>query len=727
MKNSIFLRFVVLFVLLSSLLLGKPAAAAQNALALRINSVEVVEDTDALILNSYFTIFDSVSGNVVTNAQINSAEIVFIDTQTKAEAQILQPDTPFYIALVLDTSGSMTGAAAALRAAAVEAIKSPPAGARFSIMTFNEQFDLVQDFLDIRNTDPLDRAINKIQPEANKGTCLYDAAYSAIAELERAPKGRRAVILFTDGKDELANGNQCSKHGYADVVQYATRNDINVPIHTIGLASRASAINSDELKNMATSTGGFSVIGGQENLTDLFKNIMEVLKSQLLAQAKLYPSAGTYNVLLRIKLNDGTIISESFNFTCTRNYTAPLPPFNMTLGGLAYSSAQGGYQVDLNITTPQRAQSLMISVWDTKSGLKVYESAHQNLSPQSSFLIPSADMINGSDYEIRFAAFGQDGQAIPNSEGSPVYLTHEFRHEVSSGLKIDTVTINGQELAISIQVQNQQEIGKYQAWLVSEENNVQVSGSEYTTDTLENGSMLRLPMSVIPAGKYKLVVRALDKGGKPSASTEYPGLSYTPPPPPSFFKRATTALMAEPLILVSIVLILVIIAGWLVIGSLRSRSMTATPMLQSSLPPARMKGSKELPISQTLVGPPKENIKAAPAARQPTLSVPAAALRILESADQAWMGKTCSLSHFPFTIGREGCDLNLENDRSISHRHAVITYDEQKQVFLITDVSRNGILLGGQRIPKDIPTRITPGAVLGIGPRTTAVFDFIKK
>jgi VWFA-related protein len=726
MKRSTFRRVGVFFLLLSGLLVGNPAFAAQNGLALRINSVEVVEDTDALILNNYFTIFDSVSGNVVTNARVNTAEIVFIDTQTKAEAQILQPDTPFYIALVLDTSGSMTGAAAALRDAAVAAIKSPPTGARFAIMTFNEQFEVVEDFLDIRNTDPLERAINKVQPVANKGTCLYDAAYSAIAELERAPKGRRAVILFTDGKDELANGSPCSKHSYADVIQYATRNDMSVPIHTIGLASQASGINSEELKNMATGTGGFSVIGGQENLTDLFRNIMEVLKSQLLAQAKLYPSAGTYNVLLRVRLDDGTIISESFNFTSSRNYTPPLPPFNLTLGGLAYSSAQGGYQVDLNITTPQQAQSLSISVWDTRSGLKVYESAHQNLSPQSSFLIPSADMINGSDYELRLTAFGADGQPIPNADGSPVFLAHKFHHEVSSVIKIDTVTIIGQDLAISMQVQNQQEIGKYQAWLVSEESNVQVPGSEYTTDTLDNGSVLHLPISAVPAGKYKLVVRALDKSGKPSASTEYPGLNYTPPVTPNFFNKEISPLLENPLtllILISIVLILVFIAVWLVISLLRSRSMAAGHM-----PPlARIKGSRHLLVNQTQVGPPNEPIQAAPVPRQPTLNVPAAALRILESADLAWMGKTCSLSHFPFTIGREGCDINLENDRSVSHRHAVITYDEQKQAFFITDVSRNGILLGGQRIPKDTPTRIMPGAVLGLGPRTTAVFDFIKK
>ena len=42
------------------------------------------------------------------------------------------------------------------------------------------------------------------------GTCLYDAAYQAVEMASTTPPGRRAVVLFTDGKDETASGEQCS-------------------------------------------------------------------------------------------------------------------------------------------------------------------------------------------------------------------------------------------------------------------------------------------------------------------------------------------------------------------------------------------------------------------------------------------------------------------------------------------------------------------------------------
>ena len=81
-----------------------------------INYPEVTDTGDALQLGLYFTITDN-AGHVVTNANVQAAKIQLDDGQRDDNAQVEQPTTPFYITLVLDASGSMGGAAEAMRQA----------------------------------------------------------------------------------------------------------------------------------------------------------------------------------------------------------------------------------------------------------------------------------------------------------------------------------------------------------------------------------------------------------------------------------------------------------------------------------------------------------------------------------------------------------------------------------------------------------------------------------
>jgi hypothetical protein len=193
--------------------------------------------------------------------------------------------------------------------------------------------------------------------------------------------------------------------------------------------------------------------------------------------------------------------------------------------------------------------------------------------------------------------------------------------------------------------------------------------------------------------------------------------------------RVVNGLVKNLLILGSVVLILLLVVGFLVIGSIRSRTMTATPILQANMTGKKKQpGAGDLPVNQTQIFSRKDLPLTNPAVtRQQTLAaplpLPQAALRITTSADPEWTGKTCAVTHLPFAIGRQGCDLNIENDRSISHVHAKISYDERTRTFMITDLSRNGVLLGGERIPKDTAIRLQPGASIGLGPNTTAIFE----
>ena len=316
---------LLVLLVLTWLLPAAPSAHAQVPSQLIINYPEVIDLGDeGMQLGLYFTIADS-TGRVVPNAQIQSARIVLDDGQTADNLAPEQPNTPFYIALVLDASGSMGPAAAAMRDAANQAIRSAPEQAQVAVIRFNESIDVLQDFTSDRNRAA--NAVGDVQPVNLKGTCLYDASWRAIELVSQAPPGRRAIVVFTDGTDRLRpapDTTPCSQHTFAQVVDYATSPAARVPVHTIGL--RTSDLNPTELRNLANQTGGLSVVGEQGDLNALFQDIMNALKNQWLARGIFFPERGTHAATLVVTLANGTKLSASTQFEVPRDFAVPQTP-----------------------------------------------------------------------------------------------------------------------------------------------------------------------------------------------------------------------------------------------------------------------------------------------------------------------------------------------------------------------------------------------------------------
>ena len=319
-------------------------------------------------LSVYVTLVDDSTGRAITGGSIKDAQINLLDMDKKYPATVKQADSPFYIALIIDSSGSMLPAAKKLRDAAKQAVNNPPKGAQFAIFQFDEQLQLIHDFTD--NKDVLASAIDKVQPRYGKSTCLYDSAYDTIDMLSKAPKGRKALILFTDGKDEKSGGGICSKHGYDQVVAFANTPGNPTPINTIGLSGNQHDVNATELQNMASTTGGFSAIGGEENMNDIFKQVMDALNSQWMVETKIYPTVGKHNAVVQVTLADGTPFSGTINLESTKPYTVPPDPVNVNLDGLQYSPADDKFNVKLSFISPQLINELKVSLWSSDTGLK---------------------------------------------------------------------------------------------------------------------------------------------------------------------------------------------------------------------------------------------------------------------------------------------------------------------------------------------------------------------
>lgn len=284
---------------------------------------ELVEGTRSQTLNLYFNIVNRQRQPLdVIVEDIESALITINGRQYPTE--IIAPETPLYIVVVLDVSGSMIGALENMKRAAIQAIAELPDRARITVLTFNTRNNIRR----ITGSDGFVEknlainAIAEVQIRDRLGTCLYDATYTAV-ELLRAeglrPDDGRAVVLFTDGRDELTSGrgDRCSQRNPEDILELARDPAYPVPLHTIGLrgVDPNADVNVEELRDFAIRTGGFTAVGGEAQLSDLFSRITQGLTSQRIARALTCEQQGDVRALLELRLLSGRVLSETVDLT----------------------------------------------------------------------------------------------------------------------------------------------------------------------------------------------------------------------------------------------------------------------------------------------------------------------------------------------------------------------------------------------------------------------------
>jgi VWFA-related protein len=126
-------------------------------------------------------------------------------------------DTPFEIALLLDTSGSTRDDVALIRAAANSFIEALRPGDRVGVVAFN-QAQTIQNPIAVvevlssltSDRDSLRTAIDNLG--ASQGTPYYDGLEKVADSIFRDPpkddvRGRRAIVALTDGVDSSSNSD----------------------------------------------------------------------------------------------------------------------------------------------------------------------------------------------------------------------------------------------------------------------------------------------------------------------------------------------------------------------------------------------------------------------------------------------------------------------------------------------------------------------------------------
>jgi VWFA-related protein len=139
------------------------------------------------------------------------------DGQAQTIANFGTTETPFEIALLLDTSGSTRDDVALIRSAANSFIEALRPGDRVGIVAFNTAQTVNTPIAAVEVLSPLTgdrgelrKAIENLG--ASSGTPYYDALQRVVSTIFRDPptdevRGRRAVVALTDGVDSSSNSD----------------------------------------------------------------------------------------------------------------------------------------------------------------------------------------------------------------------------------------------------------------------------------------------------------------------------------------------------------------------------------------------------------------------------------------------------------------------------------------------------------------------------------------
>lgn len=305
--SSIVILSVLLFILLpSGFLFGQEGKTL---------SIKEVNYDNFPEVDIYFSVFDQ-SGLPIEDLKSNDFEIKDEDIiiEDYELESIINTDSPSYIALLLDTSGSMKGdPLAQAKIAAIDFVKSLKDIDEVKIFVFNDEVKYIQDFTTDKNS--LINAINSVETEGTK-TLLNFAVFEAAKDLDEKPLGNRVIVLLTDGKDEGAS------IAIEDAIGKAIENKI--PIYSVGFGKNFNEENKDydEEANEALSrfsiltNGKFFIAQEEEDLAYSFNKISDILKYQYhLKYTSTLPKDGNeYETIISI-ISFDEVLKDSFTIT----------------------------------------------------------------------------------------------------------------------------------------------------------------------------------------------------------------------------------------------------------------------------------------------------------------------------------------------------------------------------------------------------------------------------
>ena len=163
-----------------------------------------------------------------------------------------------------------------------------------ALYRFNDEVILLNSFT--KNRVDLVRNINKINRHGSK-TLLYNALYAATDLLNKTNSPQKAIIVFTDGKDE---GSSITIN---DVIE--TARNAHIPIYCIAYNPKDME---RSLSRISILTGGVYYNSNKKNISDIYNAILSTIKNQYVAEYKsmIEPDGKAHIIEVKLKYNNFT-------------------------------------------------------------------------------------------------------------------------------------------------------------------------------------------------------------------------------------------------------------------------------------------------------------------------------------------------------------------------------------------------------------------------------------
>ncbi|MDB9822185.1 FHA domain-containing protein [Deltaproteobacteria bacterium] len=302
-------------------------------------------------VSAYVTVLDS---DQKTVQGLSLSEFKVLEDGNEIFMQgVSQTDEPMSIVLAIDTSGSMQATDSsgkssmeAAKEAAVEFISMLGSNDKVALFSFNNDTNFHLDFSIDHETSI--EAVKDLAARHMAATRLYDTVLDAVKKASEIPKGRRAVIVLTDGKDERGEGT-CSIHSFNDVIDAATTKAIRVPIFTMGVGP---SVDARELGRMAGLTGGRSMLASYlSELPGFYRSIADQLKNQYLVEYITRSPSGEHSLVIKVTQDEGVGQDEKTFWSPPLPVTRP-PEVSIVSPG-PDDPIQDIVDVKISVTTPE--------------------------------------------------------------------------------------------------------------------------------------------------------------------------------------------------------------------------------------------------------------------------------------------------------------------------------------------------------------------------------------
>lgn len=301
MKTEIFawrriIWYAALFLPVIALVSPPPVAAQQkptdNPAASREERITV--HTDLIKLSVSVT---DKTGRAVPGLSKNNFDIY--DNEKLQEIRFFSDeDLAASVSIVFDTSGSMSeGKIIRAKEALARFVRTSKNEDEFFLIDFNNRARLLLDRT--RDADAVLKKLSYVEPDGN--TAFYDAVYLGIEKAMRGARGRKIVLVISDGEDNE------SRYTFKELERRVRETD--VIIYAVGFGGyfprRGGLSGRDTLKELASDTGGKAFFPkGAIEMDEAFEKI--ALEMRRFYSIGYYPSdfvADGKKHRLKIKLN----------------------------------------------------------------------------------------------------------------------------------------------------------------------------------------------------------------------------------------------------------------------------------------------------------------------------------------------------------------------------------------------------------------------------------------